>query len=142
MARVEIDLNIRVRGNWTLADIGDADEPVVPGQAVEVFEPESGVVGVGRIEEVDPERRLLFLSVDWASLRESVITPDELKNFVAGVAAAAHQLVLATPTISLQCAEVDMAVSGAPPLLDLDPGKTYGSEVSDLRAGGSVLSRT
>lgn len=69
MTRVEIDLNIRVRGNWTLAGLEHADGPVSQGDSVEVYEPESGVTGPGRIEEVDNARRVIFLSVDWGALQ-------------------------------------------------------------------------
>lgn len=138
MARVEIDLNIRVRGNWTLADISDADEPVVAGQAVEVFEPESGVVGTGRIEEVDLKRRLLFLSVDWANLRESAITPEEMQDFVAGVAAAALQLTFPTPDVH----QFALATpSNVEELLAPSAGRSYGAQSSRQYTSGSVLSR-
>lgn len=70
MISVEIDLNVRVRGNWTFTGLEDADGPIYPGQRVRVFEPESGLQGPGRVEEIDSERRLLFLSVDWSLLRE------------------------------------------------------------------------
>lgn len=70
MTRVEIDLNVRVRGNWTYTGLEDADGPVEVGDIVQVFEPESGLEGHGRVEEVDEARQLIYLSVDWASVRE------------------------------------------------------------------------
>lgn len=70
MTRVEIDLNVRVRGNWTFTGLEDADGPVEVGDIVQVFEPESGLEGHGRVEEVDEARQLIYLSVDWASVRE------------------------------------------------------------------------
>jgi len=77
---VEIDLNVRVRGNWTFTGIEDADGPVTVGDIVRVVEPESGLEGSGRVEEVDAERRLIFLSVDWASIAElpPALTFDDL----------------------------------------------------------------
>jgi len=72
VVRVEIDLNVRVRGNWTFTGLEDADGPIAVGDVVQVFEPESGIEGPGRVEEVDLHRRLIFLSVDWASLDEPV----------------------------------------------------------------------
>ena len=69
MTRIEIDLNVRVRGNWTLAGLEDADGPVRAGDMVEVFEQESGLVGKGQIQEIDVDRGLIYLSVDWKSLR-------------------------------------------------------------------------
>jgi len=73
--RVEIDLNVRVRGNWTFVGLEDADGQVTVGDLVQVFEPESELEGPGRIEEVDFERRLIFLSVDWASLEPPGSSP-------------------------------------------------------------------
>lgn len=69
LVRVEIDPNIRVRGNQTLADYGDADGPLSVGQPVRVHESEAGIVGDGVVTELDPEKRLAVLRVDWASLR-------------------------------------------------------------------------
>ena len=68
MTRVEIDPNVRTRGNWTFSGLEDADGPVTVGEIVHVFEPESGLEGSGRVEDVDEARRVIFLSVDWASL--------------------------------------------------------------------------
>lgn len=69
MTRVEIDLNVRVRGNWTFSGVDDADGPIHVGDFVEVYEGETGACGSGRIEEIDYERGLIYLSVDWASIR-------------------------------------------------------------------------
>lgn len=68
MTRVEIDPNVRVRRNWTFVGTEDVDGPIEVGQVVEVFESESGVVGVGQIQEIDAERRIVYLSVEWRSL--------------------------------------------------------------------------
>jgi hypothetical protein len=67
--RVSIDLNVRVRGRQTYAGYEDADGPLVVGENVEVYEAESGLVGQGRVVEVDEEKRLVFLAVDWGTLR-------------------------------------------------------------------------
>ena len=53
MTRVEIDLNVRVRGNWTFSGLEDADGPVEAGDIVEVYEAESGLVEPGRVEEIE-----------------------------------------------------------------------------------------
>jgi hypothetical protein len=66
--RVEIDLNVRVRGNGSYAGFEDAAGPLVVGADVEVFESESGLVGTGRVAEIDPAQELVYLSVDWASM--------------------------------------------------------------------------
>ena len=68
--RVEIDLNVRVRGNDTFVGFEDVSGPIAVGETVEVYESESGVSGEGRVTEIDSERQLIYLSVDWASLKE------------------------------------------------------------------------
>lgn len=74
MTRVLIDLNVRVRGNDTYAGFEDVDSwPISVGSVVEVFEPESGVHGGGRVNDIDLVRRLVYLSVDWASLTDEPI---------------------------------------------------------------------
>jgi hypothetical protein len=69
-ARVAIDLNVRVRGNQTYAGFEDADRSLATGDEVEVFEPETGLAGPGRVTDVDNKRRLVYLAVDWPALRE------------------------------------------------------------------------
>jgi hypothetical protein len=66
--RVMIDPNVRVRGNGTYAGFEDVDGPLTVGELVEVYEAESGITGEGRITEIDADRELVYLSVDWASL--------------------------------------------------------------------------
>ncbi|CAB4777967.1 MAG: hypothetical protein F2718_05080 [Actinobacteria bacterium] len=68
MNRVEIDPNIRVRGNHTYVGFEECENIVVCGDEVEVFEEESGLVGRGRVIEVDHQARLVFLEVDWSAL--------------------------------------------------------------------------
>lgn len=68
MTRVEIDLNVRMRGDWTFSGLEDANGPVEVGDVVEVYETESGLAGLGRVEEVDMVSRLVYLSVDWSAL--------------------------------------------------------------------------
>jgi hypothetical protein len=86
VTRVEIDLNVRVRGNWTFSGLEDADGPLVVGEIVEVYERESGFAGRGRVEEVDEQRRVVFLSVDWGSLRAAdVHTARDRRRPVHGV---------------------------------------------------------
>jgi hypothetical protein len=131
-----IDLNVRVRGNQTFTAVADADGPLVEGQGVEVYESESEIYGPATVTEIDRTKGLVYLAVEWAKLREAVITLDEMRNFVAGVAAAAHPVALVTP------ANVHQITSATAPLLELDQGETYGSEASVYRPPGSVLSRT
>lgn len=71
--RIQIDPNVRVRGDQTVVAFrhvqGPTDESdLVHGADVTVFEPESGIEGFGRIAEVDLGRKLLVLTVDWDSL--------------------------------------------------------------------------
>ncbi|MFE6846540.1 hypothetical protein [Streptomyces sp. NPDC057686] len=58
MSRIEIDLNVRVRGNGTRAGFEDVAGPIMEGDEVEVFEPESGLVGPGRITGIDNDKRM------------------------------------------------------------------------------------
>jgi hypothetical protein len=68
--RITIDPNVRVRGNDTYAGFEDVNGPVAVGETVEVHEVESDLTGRGRITEIDAERQLVYLSVDWSSLTE------------------------------------------------------------------------
>ena len=69
LVRVEIDPNIRAKGNQTLADYGDADGPLSVGKPVRVYESEAGIAGDGVVTEIDEQKRLAILRVDWPSLR-------------------------------------------------------------------------
>lgn len=75
MTRIEIDLNVRVRGNGTRAGFEDVEGPMAVGMKVQVYESESGLGGTGRVTEIDPAKELVVLSVDWASLREVPAAP-------------------------------------------------------------------
>lgn len=68
--RVAIDPNVRVRGNGTYAGFEDVDGPMAVGDDVQVYEPESGLVGEGRVTEIDRDRELIYLSVDWSTLTD------------------------------------------------------------------------
>lgn len=93
--RVEIDLNVRVRGNDTFVGFEDVYGPLAVGEAVEVFESESGVSGDGRVTQIDGERELVYLSVDWASIREeggsshSDVSPTTVQTFYVGAGSSA-----------------------------------------------------
>lgn len=73
--RVVIDPNVRVRGNGTYAGFEDVTGPIALDEAVEVYEPESGLAGKGRVTDIDGQRELVYLSVDWSSLTEE--TPEQ-----------------------------------------------------------------
>lgn len=68
--RIAIDPNVRVRGNDTYSGFEDVAGELAVGADVEVFVEETELVGQGRIAEIDPDRRLVYLSVDWSSLAE------------------------------------------------------------------------
>jgi hypothetical protein len=76
--RVEIDLNVRVRGNDTFVGFEDLSGPVAVGEIVEVYESESGVAGEGRVTEIDGDAELVYLSVDWPSIKEERIPSYEV----------------------------------------------------------------
>ena len=59
---------MRVRGNDTYAGLEDVSGAIAVGAEVEVYESESGVVGCGRVTEIDLDRELVYLSVDWEHL--------------------------------------------------------------------------
>lgn len=69
MTRIAIDLNVRVRGNLTYSGFEDIEGEIPLDGVVDVYEPESGVFGTGRVVEQDIEKRLVYLEVDWAKLR-------------------------------------------------------------------------
>jgi hypothetical protein len=73
--RVAIDPNVRVRGNGTYAGIEDVDGAITLNEPVEVYEPESGLTGQGRVTDIDADRGFVYLSVDWSSLMEE--TPQQ-----------------------------------------------------------------
>jgi hypothetical protein len=95
--RVEIDLNVRVRGNDTFVAFDDVSGPIAVGEGVEVFESESGVSGDGRITEIDGDRELVYLSVDWSSLSESGSSSNEE---MPQSASATQLLFVGTPTVT------------------------------------------
>lgn len=69
MTTVNIDPNVRVRGNQTFAGFEDADASVRPYEWVDVVEPESGARGAAMVTEVDEDKRLIYLSVIWVGFR-------------------------------------------------------------------------
>lgn len=69
ITRVEIDPNVRVRGNQTMTGLENVYGPVAVGQAVEVFESEAGIVGDAWVSDIDNGKGLVYLKVRWSSLR-------------------------------------------------------------------------
>src|SRR3954470_4192782 len=79
--RVRIDPNIRVRGGQTFAAPGDYETPIAIGQRVRVYEEESGLEGDAVVTDFDEDKQLLYLKVDWPSLKpadEIDTTEDEI----------------------------------------------------------------
>jgi hypothetical protein len=67
--RILIDPNVRVRDNQTFVSMKQVQGVVVTGASVEVYEEETGAVGAASVTEVDSTRGLVYLAVDWPSLR-------------------------------------------------------------------------
>jgi len=84
--RIAIDPNVRVRGNGTYAGFEDVQwaltglqvDGLQVGDAVEVFERESDLTGEGRVTEIDGAKSLVYLSVDWSTLRPRVQAPQKV----------------------------------------------------------------
>jgi hypothetical protein len=81
---IEIDPNVRVRGNKTYAGFEDVQErgeltiarperataPVAAGDKVLAWESEDDIVTDAVVVDVDLERRIVYLAVDWHGWRE------------------------------------------------------------------------
>lgn len=79
--RIEINPNLRVDGDCTIASLDDDVYGARPKvlETVEVFESTSGLQGRGWVREIDLDDRTVTLIVDWANLdipsTHSVSTP-------------------------------------------------------------------
>lgn len=70
--RVQINPNLRLDRDYTIVDLGEDVEGHLSGalfEEVQVYEVESGLVGVGWISEVNRHDGTVLVMVDWASLR-------------------------------------------------------------------------
>lgn len=70
--RVCIDPNVRTGRNQTCSGFEDIDPRgtvLTPGQEVTVYEAESGLTGTGRVTEVNQRHGIVYLAVDWRSLK-------------------------------------------------------------------------
>jgi hypothetical protein len=71
--RVEINPNIRAGANGTVACFEDIyglnPAGMHPGDKVRVLEPKSGLEGTATVSWLDFEKELVYLRVDWPSLR-------------------------------------------------------------------------
>lgn len=72
ITQIEIDPNVRLGGTRTFAGFehvrGADGFKLSVGETVEVIETESHLSGEGTVESIDVERRLVYLSVEWATL--------------------------------------------------------------------------
>jgi hypothetical protein len=80
--RIEIDPNVRVRGNKAYAGFEDVQAagqltrtrlrgiPVSAGQRVLAWEPEDDIVTDAVVVDMDEDRQLIYLAVEWGSWRE------------------------------------------------------------------------
>jgi hypothetical protein len=75
LTRVQIDLNVRSRGNKARVGYEDATGPLQPGQAVEVYESETNLTGTGTVSETDDDLRLAWIDLDWSKLRPASLQP-------------------------------------------------------------------
>jgi hypothetical protein len=75
--RIAVDLNVRVRGNQTYSSLDDADGPVAVGDMLTVFEAETGITANAQVTDVDQERQLVYLAVDWSSFRDDPEATDD-----------------------------------------------------------------
>jgi len=74
LKRVEIDLNVRVRGNMTYVFLYEVEGGLIPGELVTVFEAESDVEGDGEVAYV--EDGVAYLKVDWRSIKGRKLESD------------------------------------------------------------------
>jgi hypothetical protein len=67
--RVTVDPNVRVRGNQTFSGLEDADGPLAAGDKVLAVWEETGRVTDAEVTDVDEDKRLVYLAVDWRGFR-------------------------------------------------------------------------
>lgn len=70
LTSAEIDINTRKRGNGSFTAFEDIDGPVAIGATIQVFDPNANVEGRAVVTEINAEHGIVFLSVDWSSLRQ------------------------------------------------------------------------
>lgn len=82
-ATIIIDPNVRVEGGLTFSGFEDVDvlEALEGGASVRVREPEADLEGDGKVAWLDRERGLVYLQVDWATLRPVESAPSGLLAF-------------------------------------------------------------
>lgn len=68
MTEIEIDLNVRVRGDQTYSGFEDVKGDIRVGDTVRVYEGESGFTGHARVTDIDNKKEIVYLSVDWENM--------------------------------------------------------------------------
>jgi hypothetical protein len=135
--RIAIDPNVRVRGNGTYAGFEDVSGPIAVGDQVEVYEGESNLVGQGRVTEIDVERELVYLSVDWSSLSDEVVPQVPQAETTAG-----RVLFLPVLTSLTHDEPAWMRLVARPSLACLVPTDTGTAVVAPAYGWSSNLART
>ena len=71
LVKIEIDLNVRVKGNLTYAGFENVTGalPAV-GTRVKVYESESELSGYATVASLDHKRKIIYLDVDWTLLHD------------------------------------------------------------------------
>lgn len=113
ITRIEIDPNVRTRGNQTYSGFEDVVGDLMIGAGVEVFESEASIVGFGRITDINVEHRLVYLAVDWSSLRVApLVEPVQLFALASAPLSLGSSAGLAGNVVRL----FDKLTSGVPSL--------------------------
>ena len=103
-----IDPNVRVAGNRTYGGfedvLGGFVEDLAPGDPITVLEEESDVIGDGVVYEINHDKQLVYLSVDWSSLRprpqRSAISPRTYTQSALSRVLSVNSAATATSTMA------------------------------------------
>jgi uncharacterized Rossmann fold enzyme len=69
-ARIVIDPNVRIRGNQTYSGFKDVQGPIAVGDKALAVEAEDGIVTDAEVTDIDEEKRIVYLAVDWRGWRD------------------------------------------------------------------------
>lgn len=72
LPHVEVDFNVRSGDGWVRTRLAKASSPqeLEPGSTVWVIESDEGLRGLAIVAQIDRERGLLYLNVEWDSVEE------------------------------------------------------------------------
>lgn len=68
--QIRIDLNDRDKRGFVPANISDAIGPLEVGEPAIVYEPDDSVWLSAEIREIDAERGIVWLDVDWSDMHD------------------------------------------------------------------------